>query len=88
MKKKPVSVSALKKKITIEILAAFGLPKGDFWQSIAGSWLRKPTTRFSEIFAKLDEDVAEYGLTEAVTRMLPNFVSKTNWIVYKNIVVN
>lgn len=83
--KKPVSVAALKKEITIEILAAFGLPKGDFWQSIAGSWLRKPTTRFSEIFAKLDQDVAEYGLSEAVKRMLPNFVSKTNAFGTENI---
>ena len=85
MENKPVSVSALKKEITIEILAAFGLPKGDFWQSIVGTWLRKPTTRFSEIFAKLDQDVAAFGLTEAVTRMLPNFVSKTKAFGAENI---
>jgi hypothetical protein len=77
MERKPVSVAELKHEITLEILAAFNLPKGKFWQTMVGSWLRKPTTRFSEIFAKLDQDVAEYGLTEAVRRMLPNFVANT-----------
>jgi 1-acyl-sn-glycerol-3-phosphate acyltransferase len=85
MEKKPISISSLKKELTIEILAAFGLPKGDFWQSVIGSWLRKPTTRFSEIFAKLDQDIAAFGLTDAVTRMLPHFVSKTTAFGKENI---
>jgi hypothetical protein len=77
MDKKPVSVSALKEELVIEILAAFNLPSGKFWQTMIGSWMHKPTTRFSEIFAKLDQDIAAFGLSEAVRQMLPNFVDKT-----------
>lgn len=77
---KPVSVSVLKHEITLEILAAFGLPKGHFWQTMIGSWLQKPTTRFSEIFANLDQDIAAYGLTEAVRRMIPNFIVNTQTV--------
>lgn len=77
MDKKPVSISALKEDLILEILAAFNLPSGKFWQTMIGSWLHKPTTRFSEIFAKLDQDIAAFGLTEAARRMLPYFVDRT-----------
>jgi 1-acyl-sn-glycerol-3-phosphate acyltransferase len=51
---------------------------------MVGSWLHKPTTRFSEIFAKLDQDVAAHGLSEAVRRMLPNFVENTKAVGAEN----
>jgi 1-acyl-sn-glycerol-3-phosphate acyltransferase len=84
MEKKPVSVSALKHELVLEILTAFNLPSGKFWQTMIGSWMHKPTTRFSEIFATLDQDIAAHGLTEAVRRMLPNFVDKTKAIGVEN----
>jgi hypothetical protein len=85
MEKNPVSVASLKHEITLEILAAFGLPKGKFWETMVGTWLKKPTTRFSEIFAKLDQDIASFGLCEAVRRMLPNFVDNTRALGAENI---
>lgn len=84
MEKTPVSISSLRHELTLEILAAFNLPKGKFWQTMIGSWMQKPTTRFSEIFAKFDQDIAAYGLSEAVRRMLPNFVDRTNAIGVEN----
>ncbi|HKJ26431.1 MAG TPA: 1-acyl-sn-glycerol-3-phosphate acyltransferase [Anaerolineales bacterium] len=73
VEKEPVSVSVLCKEITIEILRAFNLPDGEFGQWAFGGWFKKPATRFSEIFAQFDHDVADFGLSEAAKRLLLNF---------------
>lgn len=88
MDKKPASVAVLKHEITLEILSAFGLPKVKFWETMVGTWLKKPTTRFSEMFAKFDQDIAALGLIEAVRCMLPNFVNNTKAIGTENIPVD
>lgn len=76
----PANVSTLTKEITIEILSAFNLPQGEFWQNTIGPLFRKPAKRFSEIFAKFDQDCAAYGLSEAAKRLLPFFVESSKAI--------
>lgn len=69
----PASVSVLRKEIIIEILSAFNLPRSEFWQKSIGPWFDKPATRFSEVFAKFDQDIASFGLREASRRLMPVF---------------
>ena len=57
----PASVSVLRKEIIIEILSAFNLPRSEFWQKSIGPWFDKPATRFSEVFAKFDQDIASFA---------------------------
>ncbi|MEJ2486695.1 MAG: 1-acyl-sn-glycerol-3-phosphate acyltransferase [Anaerolineales bacterium] len=85
MNVQPANVSTLTKEITIEILNAFSLPKGEFWQNTVGSIFGKPARRFSEIFAKFDQDIAAYGITEAAKRLLPYFVESSRAIGIENV---
>jgi hypothetical protein len=80
----PANVSTLTKEITIEILSAFNLPKGEFWQKTVGPLFSKPARRFSEIFAQFDQDCANYGLTEAAKRLLPIFTDSSKAIGTEN----
>lgn len=77
---KPADVDTLTRDITWEILGAFSLPRTEFWQDTLGKLFYQPARRFSEIFAKFDQDVAEYGLSEACRRLLPHFVEDTTAI--------
>ncbi|HAY85617.1 MAG TPA: hypothetical protein DCY42_12065 [Chloroflexi bacterium] len=70
----PANVSSLTKEITIEILNAFNLPKGEFWQKTIGTLFKKPARRFSEIFAQFDQDCAHYDLPIAAKRLMKAFV--------------
>ncbi len=81
----PANVSVLTKEITIEILSAFGLPKGEFWQNTIGPLFSKPATRFSEIFARFDQDIAELGLVQATRNLLTVFVEQTRAIGSENV---
>ena len=71
---KPANVTTLTKDITWEILGAFNLPRSEFWQRTIGPLFHRPARRFSEIFAAFDQNVYEYGLSEACRRLLPHFV--------------
>ena len=73
----PANVTTLTKDITWEILGAFNLPRTEFWQRTIGPLFYRPARRFSEIFAKFDQDVYEHGLSEACRRLLPHFVEGT-----------
>ena len=70
----PANVTTLTKDITWEILGAFNLPRSEFWQRTLGPLFRRPARRFSEIFATFDQNVYEFGLSEACRRLLPHFV--------------
>ena len=85
MEKKPVSVSVLREEITIEIFNAFNLPKGEFWKKVFEPWFSKPATRFSEIFAQFDQDVAALGLGEAARRLLLHFAEPATAVGVENI---
>jgi hypothetical protein len=71
---KIANVSALTHEITIELLAAFGLPKSEWAQKTIGSMFKKPATKFSQVMASLDQNLAKYGIREAARRLLPVFV--------------
>jgi len=81
----PASVSVLRKEIIIEILGAFNLPKGEFWQKTIGPWFNKPATRSSEVLAKFDQDIAKFGLGEAARRLLPVFTEPAVAIGAENV---
>lgn len=85
MDEKPASVSVLRKEITIEILSAFNLPRSEFWQKTIGQWFDKPATRFSEVFAQFDQDVANFGLREAARRLMPVFTEPAVAVGAENI---
>jgi 1-acyl-sn-glycerol-3-phosphate acyltransferase len=85
MKEKPASVPVLRKAIMYEILGAFNLPKGEFGHKVFSPWFNKPATRFSEIFAKFDQDIAAYGISEACRRLLLIFTEPARAIGTENI---
>jgi 1-acyl-sn-glycerol-3-phosphate acyltransferase len=68
------NVSVLTHEITLEMLRAFGLPRGKWAEKTIGSMFKKPATKFSQVMASLDENLAKYGLREAARRLLPVFV--------------
>jgi hypothetical protein len=76
----PANVSTLTKEITIEILNAFSLPKTEFWQKTVGSFFKKPARRFSELFASFDQDIVQFGITEATKRLMMAFVDSAKAI--------
>jgi len=81
----PANVSTLTKEITIEILNAFNLPNGEFWQKTIGTLFRRPARRFCEIFAQFDQDCARFDLPEAAKRLLPAFVESSKAVGVENI---
>lgn len=73
----PANVETLTRDITWEILGAFNLPRNDYWQDRLGWIFRKPARRFSEIFARFDQDIYHLGLSEACKHLLANFAESS-----------
>ena len=71
----PANVSVLTTEITKEILGAFNLPRGEFWQNTVGSLVKGPATRFSEMFAKFDQDCYNHGVTYAARNLVTHFTA-------------
>jgi len=80
----PANVTTLTREITIEILSAFNLPKSEFWQKTIGPLFKKPARRFSEVFAQFDQNIAQFGLSEAAKRLLPTFTETPKAIGLEN----
>jgi hypothetical protein len=70
----PANVESLTRFITDEIFNALGLPRKGWARNTFGPIFNVPARRFSEIFARIDQDVAQYGYYEAARRALPIFV--------------
>jgi 1-acyl-sn-glycerol-3-phosphate acyltransferase len=70
------NISTLKREITIEILAAFGLPRSEWSQKVFGPFFRKPALKFSTIMAGFDQNLEKYGVPMACKKLLSNFVEK------------
>lgn len=85
MVEKPADVATLTKEMIIESLGAFNFPRGEFWQNTVGKLFYWPARRFSEIFAKFDQDVANFGVTEAAKRLLTVFADSSRAIGQENI---
>ena len=73
MEVQPANVSTLTKEMIIESLRAFNLPEGEFWQTTIGKIFYPPAKRFSEVFAKFDQDIVNFGIAEAARRLVPVF---------------
>ena len=82
---KMADVSALTHEITLEILAAFGLPKNKWAEMTIGSFFKKPATKFSQMMASIDHNLAQFGYREAARNLLPKFVDKATASGVENI---
>lgn len=85
MVEEPADVSTLTKEMIIESLGAFNFPRGEFWQNTVGRLFYRPARKFSEIFAKFDQDVAKYGVTEAAKQLLTLFADSSQAVGQENI---
>jgi hypothetical protein len=79
------NVSALTHEITLEILSAFGLPRNRWVEKTIGSLFAKPATKFSQVMASLDQNLASYGVREAARRLLTIFVDDATVTGVENI---
>jgi 1-acyl-sn-glycerol-3-phosphate acyltransferase len=82
---KMANVSALTHEITLEILAAFGLPKSKWAEMTIGSFFKKPAMKFSQMMATIDQNLAQYGYREAARNLLPMFVDSATASGVENI---
>jgi len=73
----PANVDTLTRDITWEILGAFNLPRDGRWQDRLGWIFHKPAHRFSEIFAKFDQDIYNLGLSQASKNLLSHFADSS-----------
>jgi hypothetical protein len=78
-------ISTLTSQITDEIFAAFGLgsknwPRRLFWPIF---W--PPAHQFAKLVAEIEQNTAQFGLTEAARRLLPRFVKDVQVIGAENI---
>jgi hypothetical protein len=73
----PANVDTLTRDITWEILGAFNLPRSDYWQDRLGWLFHKPARRFSEIFARFDQDIYHNGISEASKQLLKIFADSS-----------
>jgi hypothetical protein len=71
--KTPADVESLTKYITEEIYKAFGLSSSHWMHYLLSPFVRLPAGRFSQVAARFDQDIAQYGLREAARRILPTF---------------
>lgn len=85
MMEEPADVSTLTKEMVIESLGAFNFPRGEVWQNTIGRLFYWPARRFSEVFAKFDQDVANYGITEAAKQLLTVFADSSRSVGQENI---
>jgi 1-acyl-sn-glycerol-3-phosphate acyltransferase len=79
------NVSALTHEITLEILGAFGLPRSEWMEKTIGTLFTKPATKFSQVMASLDHNLATYGVREAAKRLLSDFVDNSTVMGVENI---
>ena len=79
------NVSTLTHEITLEILGAFGLPRSEWVEKTIGALFTKPATKFSQVMASLDQNIAMYGVREAARRLLPYFVDDSSVSGIENI---
>jgi len=79
------NVSTLTREITLEILNAFGLPRSRWAEKTIGSLFTKPATKFSQVMASLDQNLAAYGVREAARRLLTVFVDDATVTGVENI---
>jgi hypothetical protein len=82
---KMADVSALTHEITLEVLAAFGLPKSKWAEMTIGSLFKKPAKKFSQLMATIDQNLAQYGYREAARNLLPLFVDSATASGVENI---
>ncbi len=85
MMEKPADVATLTKEMVIESLGAFNFPRGEFWQNTVGRLFYRPARLFSEVFAKFDQDVANFGISEAAKRLLMVFADSSSAVGQENI---
>jgi 1-acyl-sn-glycerol-3-phosphate acyltransferase len=83
--KTPADVKSLTKYITREIYSAFGLSSETWLRFILNPIFHLPAGRFSQVAARFDQDVSQYGFREAVRRLLPWFASGYRAVGVENI---
>ena len=71
--KTPADVESLTKYISEEIYKAFGLSSNHWLHYLLSPFVRLPAGRFSQVAARFDQDVAQFGFREAARRILPCF---------------
>ena len=71
--KTPADVESLTKYISEEIYKAFGLSSTHWLHYLLSPFVRLPAGRFSQVAARFDQDVAQFGFREAARRILPCF---------------
>jgi 1-acyl-sn-glycerol-3-phosphate acyltransferase len=83
--KTPADVKSLTRFITKEIYSAFGMSSDTWLRFILNPIFHLPAGRFSQVAARFDQDVAQYGFREAVRRLLPWFASSYRAVGVENI---
>lgn len=68
-------ISTLTSQITDEVFAAFGLESKAWLRRLLGPVFRPPARLFARLAAEIEQNTAQFGLTEAARRLLPRFVN-------------
>lgn len=71
----PADVEALTRYISDEVYSSLGLPAWQGLRKILDPIVNLPANRFSQVAARMDQYVAQFGLREAARRTLPAFAS-------------
>jgi len=71
--KAPADVETLTRFISDEIYGAFGLTRESWLGRLLDPVIRLPARRFSQVSARFDQYVAQFGFREAAQRILPCF---------------
>ena len=61
--------------ITDEFMKAMGLGIAHWSRQVIHSLIKKGTRHFADLWVDLDADICTYGITQAVRRILPNFIA-------------
>ncbi len=61
--------------ITDEVMKLLGLGLTHWSRQGIHNFIKKGTQHFADLFAVLDAEIGPYGLTQAVRRLLPNFIA-------------
>ena len=73
--REPADIEALTSYITEEVYSSLGLPAWRSVRKLLDPIIHLPAGRFSQVAARMDQYVAQYGLREAARRTLPAFAS-------------
>jgi hypothetical protein len=73
--REPADVEALTRYISDEIYTSLGLPAWRGVRKLLDPIVNLPANRFSQVAARMDQYVAQFGLREAARRTLPAFAS-------------